>query len=131
MSGESDVAPGEDSTWRFAKPARPQRPEGEVGEPSTAPGEVAGLPPEKEPVPGGPGTGPQPPEVTTRRVVGLKGGIILSQDSHVVRYRKKCLKCGYLDSSVATALIRYGVTRGDFYCPKCRKTQPVEVHGTG
>jgi hypothetical protein len=131
MSEELDVAPGEDITWMPAvsaapaKPATSPRPEGRAGEPSTALGESA----EKEPVPGGHGAGPQRPEAPKRQVLGLTGGVVVSQDGQVLRYRKKCLKCGYVDTGVATALIRHGTTRADFRCPKCRKTQPVEIRG--
>jgi hypothetical protein len=137
MPEELDVAPGEDITWRPgvpatpAKPANSQRPVGQAGRPPKAPGEAAGLVSESESAPGDRGTGPQRQGGRKRRVLGVKGAVILSQDGQVVRYRKRCVKCGQVDTSVATALIRHGITRADFYCPKCRKTHPVEIHGTG
>jgi hypothetical protein len=132
MPEELDVAPGEDITGRPAVPAVPAKPAG-----SQRPGGQAGRPPaadiasENESAPGGHNAGPQRQEASKRRVLSVKGGVIMGQDGQVVRYRKKCVKCGHVDTSVATALIRYGLTRADFYCPKCRKTQPVEIHGTG
>jgi hypothetical protein len=93
-----------------------------------APGEdIAWKPPGSS----APESPPGPQEAAKRRVLGLTGGVITSQDGQVVRYRKKCLKCGYMDTNVATALIRYGTARADFYCPKCRKSQPVRIEGTG
>jgi hypothetical protein len=74
---------------------------------------------------------PSPPPVEKRkgRVISVKGGVILSQDGAVVRYRKKCLKCGFDDRNATTMPIRGGVTRVNFFCPKCRKNQQIEVHG--
>jgi GYF domain 2 len=62
------------------------------------------------------------------RAIGSKGATLLSQDGHVVQYRKKCLKCGHEDASKSTMAIRIGVTRVSFFCPKCRKAGPVEIH---
>jgi hypothetical protein len=47
----------------------------------------------------------------------------------VVRFRKKCSKCGRQDTSVTTMQIQPGCSRANFFCPKCRKSQPVEVQG--
>jgi hypothetical protein len=63
------------------------------------------------------------------RVVGSSGAVILGQDGTSVRYRKKCPKCGYEDSSMKTMAIRSGVNRERFFCQKCRKLQQVEIHG--
>lgn len=71
---------------------------------------------------------PPPPAVRQRRVLSIKGGAVVSQDGGVVRYRKACLKCGHGDNSVTTAPIQCGTTRAHFFCPKCRKNQPVEIH---
>lgn len=62
------------------------------------------------------------------RVVRIKGGVIVSQDGAVLRFRKKCLTCAYEDRSVASLPLRGGVLRSTFFCPKCRKSQPVEAH---
>jgi hypothetical protein len=62
-----------------------------------------------------------------KRVVQTSGAIILSQDGKDVRFRKKCIKCGQEDRSRTTMPIRPGTTRVGFYCPKCRKLQPVLI----
>ncbi len=73
---------------------------------------------------------PQQPEVKARRVIDVKGGVVTSQDGVSVKIRKKCLKCGYNDTSVSTMPIRPGTTRVNFFCPKCKKSQQVEIRGT-
>jgi hypothetical protein len=55
----------------------------------------------------------------------------MSQDGTHVKFRKKCLRCGYPDTSLTTMPIRSGVTRVNFFCPKCKKSQQVEIQGTG
>jgi DNA-directed RNA polymerase subunit M/transcription elongation factor TFIIS len=75
---------------------------------------------------------PNQNQLTTRRlfrVVGSSGAVILGQDGTSVRYRKKCPKCGYEDSSMKTMAIRSGVNRDRFFCQKCRKLQQVEIQG--
>lgn len=74
-----------------------------------------------------PGTTTQP-EARKWRVVRMKGGVILSQDGGVLRYRKKCPTCAYEDRSVVYLPLQGGVCRSNFFCPRCRKNQPVEAH---
>jgi hypothetical protein len=62
-----------------------------------------------------------------KRVVQTSGAIILSQDGKDVRFRKKCVKCGQEDRSRTTMPIRPGTMRVGFFCPKCRKLQPVLI----
>jgi hypothetical protein len=71
------------------------------------------------------------PEAKPKRVIGVKGGLLVSQDGEVVKFRKKCIRCGYLDTSLTTMKIRSGVSQVPFFCPKCKKTQPVAVQGVG
>jgi ribosomal protein S27AE len=75
----------------------------------------------------------RPPEAAARqlRVLGVKGGVLSSQDGTRVKFRKTCLRCGYADTSMTTMPIRSGVTRANFFCPKCKKSQQVEVQGVG
>jgi hypothetical protein len=84
-----------------------------------------------------PGAEPERPQVAhqeavkKRRVLSVKGGIIASQDGEVVKYRKQCLKCRYADVCLTTMRIRSGVTRVNFFCPKCKKSQQCEIQGVG
>ncbi len=78
---------------------------------------------------GNAGPAAQQEEKKKGRVISIKGGIISNQDGRMVRYRKKCLKCGLDDRSISTMQIRSGVTRLNFFCPKCRKNQQVEIQG--
>ena len=100
--------------------------------------------------PGGSGGGPPPllsgpagsvpgqseprrpqPEVRKRRVLCVKGGVNVSDDGQTVRFRKKCPKCGYEDTSMFSMPIPFGSMRVNFFCPKCKRSHPVEVQGMG
>jgi hypothetical protein len=74
---------------------------------------------------------PQPEAAKKRRVISVKGGVISSQDGEVVKYRKQCLKCRYADVCLTTMRIRSGVTRVNFFCPKCKKNQQCVIQGVG
>jgi hypothetical protein len=63
------------------------------------------------------------------RAVAVKGAILISQDGQTIQYRKKCCKCGHEDASKNRMPIRHGLTRANFFCPKCRKLSPVEIQG--
>jgi GYF domain 2 len=110
------------------EPAAPERSSPELlsvdnlVQPAAAPAEPAKA--EKPPV--------RPPAAPIRkgRAIGAKGAIILGQDGVSVRYRKKCIKCGYEENSTNRMPIRNGTTRVTFFCRQCRKLQPVEIQGT-
>ena len=97
---------------------------GQGGETSSA-----GSPSGQKPLPAGHEGGAPQQQVRKRRVLGVKGGVIMSQDGVVLRYRKKCLRCGYADTSITTMPIRKGSTRVNFFCRKCRKMRQVEIQG--
>jgi hypothetical protein len=63
------------------------------------------------------------------RAVAGKGAIIVGQDGSTVKFRKKCTECGFEDSSWRAIPITRGTTRVTYYCPKCRKSRAVEIHG--
>ena len=73
----------------------------------------------------------QQPEVRKRRVLCVKGGVNVSDDGQTVRFRKKCPKCGYEDTSMFSMPIPFGSMRVNFFCPKCKRSHPVEVQGMG
>jgi hypothetical protein len=70
----------------------------------------------------------QPIPTKKGRVTGAKGAIIISQDGEFVRYRMKCIKCGYEATSQNRMPIKSGCTRASFFCPKCKRRRPVEIH---
>jgi hypothetical protein len=98
---------------------------------SAAPEEQTDPQRSASPAPAPPRAERRPPqqEVRKRRVLGVKGGDLLSQDGTVVRFRKRCMKCGKEDNSVTTMQIPPGFVRVTFFCPKCKKSQQVEVQG--
>jgi len=71
----------------------------------------------------------KPPEVRKRRVISVKGAIVLSQDGAMMRFKKKCGKCNHEDTSLTTLQIPSGTARLNYYCPKCRKNHPIEIQG--
>src|SRR5205823_528662 len=111
-------------------------------EAGSAPDETGAAPPEEGPAPARheiparpeqkvPPAGSQPPPqppARKYRVFNIKGGVIMSQDGERFRYRKTCPKCGHQDRSITSGPIQPGTTRSHFFCPKCRKNHPVEVH---
>jgi hypothetical protein len=74
---------------------------------------------------------PPPQPARPLRVLGVKGGVLVGQDGARVKFRKQCLRCGHADPGVTTMPIRSGVTRVHFFCPKCKKSQPVEIQAVG
>jgi hypothetical protein len=64
------------------------------------------------------------------RAVAVRGAVITNQDGITVQFRKKCSKCGFEDPCKSRLPIRNGTTRDGYFCPKCRKMQPVEIQGT-
>jgi DNA-directed RNA polymerase subunit M/transcription elongation factor TFIIS len=76
---------------------------------------------------------PAPPrhsgEVRKRRVTRVTGAVLTSQDGAVMRFKKKCVKCAHEDTSLTTLQIPSGSMRMSYFCPKCRKNQPIEISG--
>lgn len=68
-------------------------------------------------------------EVRPRRVTGIKGAIVLSQDGKEARIRKKCIRCGTEDNKRTALRILPGTSRTTFFCPNCRRVSPVEMSG--
>jgi hypothetical protein len=83
--------------------------------------------------PAGPAPADIPPQRQPKkdkaRVQSVQGGILLSEDGKYMQYRKKCRKCGFEDAARTTLLIKNGVVRQIFFCPKCRKPSDVEIRG--
>ena len=74
-----------------------------------------------------------PPKVAEkdrpRRVVSIKGGVLISQDGRQVLYRKKCDTCGNEEQNRTTAVIRPGAMNISYFCRKCRKGRTVHMIG--
>ena len=128
--GPDEVVPAASSPAPSREPASPDGPG--VGEvfleignlvPLDLPGPAEQAPPKVAPVP------PKAAPVRKWRAIGQKGAILLGQDGVSVQFRKKCSKCGFEEASRSTLQIRQGVTRVNFYCPKCRKNQDVLIQG--
>jgi GYF domain 2 len=114
-SGGQGALPGPDAAGPSPPAPSPQH----RTEDAAAPGiPVAKGPPARPPEP-----------ARKRRAVALKGAVVLSQDGHSVQYRKKCTQCGHEDTCRSTMLIGHGVTRTHFFCPRCRKSQQVQLQG--
>ncbi len=129
-AAEDPPAPGDSPSALTALGARLANP----ADLELAPGEAAPwapAAPQDETKPAKANPPPAPSKPRQLRVLTVKGGILASQDGHAVKFRKQCLRCGYKDTSMTTMPIRPGTTRVSFYCPKCKKSQQVEVHGVG
>jgi GYF domain 2 len=64
-----------------------------------------------------------------RRVVSIKGGILVGQDGRQVFFRKKCTTCGTEEQCRTTAVIKPGMMTVPYFCRKCRKGRTVELLG--
>jgi hypothetical protein len=90
------------------------------GTEAAAPEQPAQRPPEQRP----------PAEVKKKyRAVALKGANIVGQDGETVYFNRRCTKCGHQETGRSRMPIRPGVTRAQFFCPKCKKPRPIEIQG--
>jgi len=64
-----------------------------------------------------------------KRIVSIRGGVLMGQDGVSAQFRKKCTTCGWEDSCRSNVVIRTGSNRISFYCRKCRKARSVEMQG--
>jgi hypothetical protein len=71
------------------------------------------------------------PEARKKRVISVKGGVLMGQDGERAKVRKKCTRCSHEDTSISSLSIPKGSMRMNFYCPKCRKNSIVEIFGAG
>jgi uncharacterized protein DUF4339 len=73
--------------------------------------------------------GPKKEAVRKRRAVAVSGAVLVSQDGVMVRYRKKCFKCGQEDGTTNSMAIGIGVTRVGFFCRTCKKMRDAQIQG--
>lgn len=64
-----------------------------------------------------------------KRIISIKGGVLVGQDGISVQFRKKCSTCNKEDSCRSTATIRVGCNRVTYFCRICRKARVVEMQG--
>jgi GYF domain 2 len=69
----------------------------------------------------------KPAPVKMRRATVECGAIIISQDGDRVRFRKKCVRCGFEESCNSVMRLMPGVNRQLFFCPKCRKQVGIAI----
>jgi hypothetical protein len=69
----------------------------------------------------------KPPVVKFKRGIAESGAIITGQDADRVRYRKKCVRCGFEESTNSVLRLVTGINRVMFFCPKCRKQVGVAI----
>lgn len=69
---------------------------------------------------------------TNTMVVALSGAVIIEQKGSRVKYKKKCEKCGYVDSATVDGQApgKNTKTGSNFSCPKCRNNQKIVLQGT-
>lgn len=79
--------------------------------------------------PASPPVDPTIPALTKGLAKAVSGAVITSQDGEIVRYRKKCIKCGHKDSSDTVTPIQNGLTRVAFFCPTCKKLREATIEG--
>lgn len=72
---------------------------------------------------------PARPSGGQRRAIAGPGAVICGQDGKTVRFTKRCVTCKKEDRSTSTATIVAGTMRFGFFCPKCRRRQPVGIQG--
>ncbi len=68
--------------------------------------------------------------VYTYTHAALEGAVIVKSDSKTgeVNYKKKCEKCGKVDSSTIITYVKSGTMNSSFYCSDCKSTQKVRIH---
>jgi hypothetical protein len=64
------------------------------------------------------------------KAIAVQGAVIVSQDGTRVSYTRKCTACGQRDDNRLSMVIRNGMFRANFFCPKCKKNRRVEINCT-
>jgi hypothetical protein len=127
------VIPGQSDSTPLSAPATkaPGTETIEQGTPETSPAstKAADLGPKSPAVPGPNQPGAQKKANKKGRATAMRGATVVSQDGEFVKYRKKCIKCGNEDSCTRAMPIKNGITRENYYCPKCKKSGEVVIHG--
>jgi hypothetical protein len=64
--------------------------------------------------------------------VALSGAVVVENNGAMIRWKKKCEKCGWVDGSTTsqTSPSRNATTSTSFSCPKCKNHQSVKLQGS-
>ena len=65
-------------------------------------------------------------------VVAEQGCIIVEDKGTLMKYKKKCEKCGYVETgggTLTTAPRQFQKSTTSFKCPKCKNMQKVVIGG--
>jgi hypothetical protein len=122
---------GESPAEAPSAPVEPSSTEGDgAGEAAAESTDAAPEQPAEQPAeePAKPRTSP-PPARKKGRAVALRGAVIASQDGETVIFSKVCVVCGFKETGRSRLPIRNGLTRANYFCPKCKKPRPVEIQG--
>jgi hypothetical protein len=95
--------------------------------PASAPEPPAPAEPVAEAAPEKRRQAPPAEKPKTGRALAGRGAIVVSQDGVRVSFRKTCIVCKFEDTCRHNVLIRQGKMSVPFFCPKCRKSRPVEL----
>ncbi len=74
----------------------------------------------------------QKTSITTYTHAALEGAVITSSDSSTgkVVYRKKCEKCGNVQSGSTITYLKASTLNSSFYCSKCKQQQQIRIQST-
>jgi hypothetical protein len=127
------VIPGQDDSALLPTPwtKSPGTETSANGTPETSPAsaKAADLEPTSPAIPDHNQPGSKKKPVGKGRATAVRGAVIVGQDGGTVRYRKKCVKCGCEDSCTRAMPIKNGLSRDDFFCPRCRNNGEVVIQG--
>lgn len=64
--------------------------------------------------------------------VALSGAVIIEQKGSQMKYKRKCEKCGWVDSSTVStsAPFKNSTTTTHFFCLKCKNKQKIVIQGS-
>ncbi len=65
--------------------------------------------------------------------VALSGAVIIEQKGSQMKYKRKCEKCGWVNTSTVTTgspMNKTNTTTSYFSCPKCRNNQKIVIKGS-
>jgi Zn finger protein HypA/HybF involved in hydrogenase expression len=64
--------------------------------------------------------------------VALEGAVIISYENKMLKWKKKCEKCGHVDNNTISEMWSGGSSTKKtttYMCPKCKNNQKVVIQG--